>query len=208
MAVAVRAAMKSFVVFLVVFVVGGVLMGFEMLGSRFLNPYFGGGIATWAGLISTVLYALAIGYFVGGAIVDRYPQLIVVAACVGAAALYLLAIPACVDATMQAILDALGYGAGGVLVASAVLLAVPVCLLGMLSPAAVRLLIAETHSAGQTAGAIYGVSAIGNVCGVLLTTFVLIPAIGSRAITYCFAATLLVCGALLLATRKAGAGPS
>ena len=196
--------MKLFVVFLVVFVVGGVLMGFEMLGSRFLNPYFGGGIATWAGLISTVLYALAIGYFVGGAIVDRYPRLAVIAAAVGGAALYLLAIPACVDAAMQAILDGLGYGAAGVLVASAVLLAVPVCLLGMLSPAAVRLLIAQTQSAGQTAGAIYGVSAIGNVCGVLLTTFVLIPTIGTRAITYCFAATLLVCGAALLATRGAG----
>lgn len=196
--------MKSFVVFLVVFVVGGVLMGFEMLGSRFLNPYFGGGIATWAGLISTVLYALAIGYFVGGAIVDRYPQLAVIAACVGGAALYLLAIPACVDPTMQAILDALGYGAAGVLTASAVLLAVPVCLLGMLSPAAVRLLIAQTQSAGQTAGAIYGVSALGNVCGVLFTTFVLIPAIGSRAITYCFAATLLLCAALLVGTRRSG----
>ena len=71
--------MRSFVVFLVVFVVGGVLMGFEMLGSRFLYPYFGGGMATWAGLISTVLYALAIGYFIGGAIVDRYPSLTAVA---------------------------------------------------------------------------------------------------------------------------------
>jgi hypothetical protein len=198
--------MRSLLVFLVVFVVGGVLMGFEMLGSRFLNPYFGSGIATWAGLISTVLYALAIGYFAGGAIVDRHPSPMVVAAAVGCAALYLLAIPVCVDAVMQAILEALGYGAAGVLIASAVLLAVPVCLLGMLSPAAVRLLIAGTQSAGQTAGAIYGVSAIGNVCGVLLTTFVLIPTIGSRAITYCFAATLLICGLLLLGTRKPAHG--
>ncbi|MBV8919481.1 MAG: hypothetical protein JOZ76_15540, partial [Bradyrhizobium sp.] len=45
------------------FVVGGVLMGFEMLGSRYLFPYFGGSIGTWASLISTVLCALAIGYF-------------------------------------------------------------------------------------------------------------------------------------------------
>jgi hypothetical protein len=198
--------MRSFAVFLVVFVVGGVLMGFEMLGSRFLYPYFGGGIAAWAGLISTVLYALAIGYFVGGAIVDRYPSLMVVAFSIGGAALYLLAIPACVDSVMQAILQNLGYGAGAILFASAILLALPVLLLGTLSPAAVRLLIAETRNAGQTAGAIYGVSAIGNVCGVLLTTFVLIPTIGSRAITYCFAATLLACGALLLAMRKAGLG--
>jgi hypothetical protein len=200
--------MRSFVVFLVVFIVGAVLMGFEMLGSRFLYPYFGGGMATWAGLISTVLYALAIGYFIGGAIVDRYPSLTAVAVSVGGAALYLLAVPACVDVVMQAILNACGYGAGAILLASATLLAIPVALLGMLSPAAVRLLVAETKSAGQTAGAIYGISAIGNVCGILLTTFVLIPAIGSRAITYCFAATLLLCGALLFGTRKIGPGGS
>jgi hypothetical protein len=102
---------------------------------------------------------------------------------------------------MQGLLTSLGYGAGAILLASAILLVVPVALLGMLSPAAVRLVIAEKQSAGRTAGAIYGVSAIGNVCGVLLTTFVLIPTIGSRAITYCFAATLLVCAALLVATR-------
>ena len=30
-------------------------MSFEMLGSRYLNPYFGSGIYTWASLISTVL---------------------------------------------------------------------------------------------------------------------------------------------------------
>jgi hypothetical protein len=36
------------------FVVGGVLMGFKMLGRPYLYPYFGGGIGTWAGLISTV----------------------------------------------------------------------------------------------------------------------------------------------------------
>jgi hypothetical protein len=35
---------------------------------------------------------------------------------------------------------------------------------------------------------------------------VLIPTIGSRAITYCFAATLLLCGALLFGMRKAGSG--
>jgi len=195
------------VVYLVVFVVGGVLMGFEMLGSRFLYPYFGGGIGTWAALISTVLYALAIGYFAGGAIVDRYPSLVVITIAVSGAALYLLAIPACVDTVMQGILDAYGYGAGAVLIASAALLAVPICLLGTLSPAAVRLSVSSTQSAGQTAGAIYGVSAIGNVCGVLFTTFTLIPTIGSRAITYCFAATLLVCAALLLAGRRVVAAP-
>jgi MFS family permease len=195
--------MKSFAVYLIVFVVGGVLMGFEMVGSRFLYPYFGGGIATWAALISTVLYALAIGYFVGGAVVDRYPSPMVITISVGVSALYLSGIPACVDDTMQAILNACGYGAGATLLAAAVLLALPVCLLGMLSPAAVRLLIFEARGAGQVAGGVYGVSAVGNVVGTLFTTFVLIPTIGSRAITYWFAATLAFCAVLLFLVRGA-----
>jgi len=199
MAIPGSAMMRSAVVYLIVFVVGGVLMGFEMVGSRFLYPYFGGGIATWAALISTVLYALAIGYLAGGAIVDRHPSPMVIAASVGLAALYLLAIPASVDAVMQAILSACGYGAGAVLLAAAALLTLPIGLLGMLSPAAVRLLISEARSAGQVAGAVYGVSAIGNVAGTLFTTFVLIPTIGTRAITYWFAATLALCALLLFA---------
>src|SRR5262245_47728003 len=101
-------SMRRFVLYLVVFLAGGVLMGFEMLGSRFLYPYFGGGIATWAGLISTVLYALAIGYFAGGALVDRRPTAAAVLVSLIGAAAYLLLIPALADRVLQAILDGFG----------------------------------------------------------------------------------------------------
>jgi hypothetical protein len=198
MAIHLVGALRPALILLVVFVVGGVLMGFEMLGSRFLYPYFGGGIGTWAALISTVLYALAIGYFAGGALVDRYPSLMVIVGSIGVAALYLLGMPTFVDGVMQAILDSYGYGMGAVLLAAALLLALPVGLLGMLSPAAVRLLLRQASSAGQVAGAVYGVSAVGNVAGILLTTFALIPSIGSRAIAYCFALTLALCGIALI----------
>jgi len=191
-------SLRSALILLVVFVVGGVLMGLEMLGSRFLYPYFGGGIGTWAALISTVLYALAIGYFAGGALVDRHPSPMVIAGSIGVAALYLVGIPTFVDGVMQAILDSYGYGMGAVLLAAALLLALPVGLLGMLSPVAVRLLLRQASSAGRVAGAVYGVSAVGNVAGILLTTFALIPSIGSRAITYCFALALTLCGIALI----------
>src|SRR5262245_31445807 len=45
-------------IYVVAFVTGAIVMSFEMLGSRYLNPYFGSGIYTWASLISTVLAAL------------------------------------------------------------------------------------------------------------------------------------------------------
>jgi hypothetical protein len=61
-------------IYTVAFVTGAIVMSFEMLGSRYLNPYFGSGIYTWAALISTVLIALTAGYFLGGALADRTPS--------------------------------------------------------------------------------------------------------------------------------------
>jgi hypothetical protein len=44
-------AFAAAVIYTVAFVTGAIVMSFEMLGSRYLNPYFGSGIYTWAGLI-------------------------------------------------------------------------------------------------------------------------------------------------------------
>ena len=179
------------------FVVGGVLMGFEMLGSRYLFPYFGGGIGTWAALISTVLCALAIGYFAGGAVVDRYHSARIIAAAILIAAAYLALVPATADAVMAHILASIGDGPAAILVASAALLLVPLSLLGTFSPVSVGLLTRSAEESGGVAGMVYGISTIGNVVGTLVTTFLLIPTIGSRSITYLYAVVLALCAALL-----------
>ncbi len=179
------------------FLVGGVLMGFEMLGSRYLFPYFGGSIGTWASLISTVLCALAIGYFAGSAIVDRQPSARTIATMILIAAAYLALVPATADPVMADILDSMGDGATATLMASTALLLVPLTLLGTFSPIAVSLLTRSADEAGRVAGLVYGVSTIGNVAGTLFTTFTLIPTIGSRAITYYFAVVLAACAGLL-----------
>lgn len=194
----------SLVVYVNAFVIGAVLMGFEMLGSRYLFPYFGGGIATWAGLISTVLVALTVGYLSGGAIVDRYPSSVVIAVAVALAAAYLALIPPSADPVLSSILDNLGDGPAAILLGSTVLCLVPLTLLGTLSPVAVRLLVRSTDEVGRVAGLVYGISTFGNVLGVLFTTFYLIPELGSRAITYLFAATLAVCAVSLFLVRKVG----
>jgi hypothetical protein len=193
------AASRALVVTIYVcaFVVGGVLMGFEMLGSRYLFPYFGGGIGTWASLISTVLCALAIGYFAGSAIVAQYPTQRTIAVAILISAAYLSFVPATADGVMEHILGSLGDGASATLAASTALLLVPLTLLGTFSPIAVSLLTRSADEAGRVAGLVYGVSTIGNVFGTLLTTFTLIPSFGSRNITYIFALTLAACAVLL-----------
>jgi predicted membrane-bound spermidine synthase len=185
------------------FFVGSVLMGFEMLGSRYLFPYFGGGIGTWAGLISTVLAALTIGYFIGGAVVDRHPSPRVIATSCVIAAAYLALVPLAADPLMMAIMNNVGYGPSGILIASGCLLLIPLSFLGTFSPVAVRLLLRSTEETGRIAGLVYGISTIGNIFGTLFTTFYLIPTIGSREITYVYAAVLALCALSLLLVPKA-----
>jgi hypothetical protein len=172
-------------------------MGFEMLGSRYLFPYFGGGIGTWASLISTVLCALAIGYFAGSAMIAHHPTQRTIGVFILIAAAYLACVPATADGVMEKILSGLGDGPAATLTASTALLLVPLSLLGTFSPIAVSILTRSAEEAGRVAGLVYGVSTIGNVVGTLLTTFTLIPTIGSRAITYIFALTLACCAGVL-----------
>jgi hypothetical protein len=67
---------------------------------------------------------------------------------------------------------------------------------------AIRLLITSMREAGRIAGMVYGISTLGSIFGTLFTTFVLIPSIGSRAITYLAAAILAACAASLFLTPE------
>src|SRR5437773_7731907 len=92
-------------VYLVAFVTGAIVMSFEMLGSRYLNPYFGSGIYTWASLISTVLTALTAGYFIGGFLADRTASARVLGATVLIGSAYLLALPLFAEPMLEFVLD-------------------------------------------------------------------------------------------------------
>jgi hypothetical protein len=107
------------------------------------------------------------------------------------------------DPLMSAILNGIGDGPSGILIASSCLLLVPLSFLGTFSPVAVRLLLRSTHETGRIAGLVYGISTIGNIFGTLFTTFYLIPTIGSREITYVYAAVLALCALSLLLVPKA-----
>jgi hypothetical protein len=179
-------------------VLGFTLMGFEMLGSRYLNPYFGSGIETWAALISTVLVALMFGYFMGGELADRFPRTAMLGALVLGSGVWLGFLPFAADPSIEAVIAGFGDGVGGVLVATIVLLLVPLTLLGTFSPFGVRLLLDAPERSGRVTGWVYGVSTIGNVLGTLGTTFLLIPNIGTRTATLVFAGAILASGLVLV----------
>lgn len=187
---------------LIVFTLGSVVMGFEMLASRYLYPYFGGSIETWAALIATVLAALMVGYFAGGYLVDRHPDLRVSALLVALAAGWIAAVPQLAGAMLPALLEASGDGALVTIAASAILLSVPLGLLGTLLPFVVRVILADMAHAGRVAGLCYAVSTLGNIFGTLFVTFTLIPMFGVRSITAMLAAATAAGAVGLFALRR------
>src|SRR5215470_10724915 len=181
------------------FITGAIVMSFEMLGSRYLNPYFGGGIYTWASLISTVLAALAAGYFAGGRVADRYPSARVLGAAVLIGSAFILALPSFSTMLLEALLEAIDDIKAGSLASAFALMFFPVAFYGAYSPFAIRLLLRSTHASGGVSGGVYAISTAGSIVGTLGTTFLLIPAIGTRAITFTLGAAGVACGVALMA---------
>jgi predicted membrane-bound spermidine synthase len=185
------------VVYAVGFITGGIVMSFEMLGSRYLNPYFGSGIYTWAALIATVLTALTAGYFLGGFIADRIPTAGGLALTVFIGSSWLLALPSFAETVLELVLARVDDIRAGSALSAFAIMFFPVTCLGMYSPYAVRLLLRSPLHSGRIAGAVYGISTAGSIVGTLGTTFVLIPEFGTHAITLTLGA-LGVLGALIL----------
>jgi spermidine synthase len=194
-----RLNLPALIIYVVAFVVGAIVMSFEMLGSRYLNPYFGSGIYTWASLISTVLAALTVGYFIGGWLADRKPSLPVLGGTVLVGSIYLLFLPLFAQELLELVLAGIDDVKTGSLVASLAILFFPVTFLGMYSPFAIRLLLTSAQNSGTVSGTVYGISTAGSIVGTLGTTFFLIPSIGSRAITLSLGTVGLIAGLILIA---------
>ncbi len=195
--------------YLATFLMGVAVMAFEMLASRYLNPFFGSSIYTWGGLIGVVLAAMAVGYVVGGRLADKYPSPLVLTALVAPAPIYMALMPLFVDSVSLFVINLIPDIRYGAMAASLVLFCPPVALMSAVSPFVVRLLIESTSQSGRIAGQVTGLSTIGSIVGTLGTVFILVPIMGTRDITFALslgafiAALLMALPAVRVATDKA-----
>jgi len=180
----------------VVFVSGGVSIGIELAASRLLAPFFGTSLFIWANLIGLTLIYLSIGYAVGGRIADRWPHISLLYGITAVAAFVTGLIPVLAQPILAKSLTAFAaVSLGGFyssLMGTLILFAVPVTLLGCVSPFAIRLALASVSGAGNTSGSLYALSTVGSIVGTFVPTFLLVPRIGTFRTFYLFAIVLLV----------------
>jgi predicted membrane-bound spermidine synthase len=176
---------------LLVFVVGTGSLGAEIAAVRLLAPYFGASTIVWANTIGVVLVALSVGYWLGGRLADRRPHIRGLCLVALIAAGLLALVPFAADPLLDVAVDALDeISAGafiGSLLAVLVLVAVPVMLLGAVSPYALRLAVSSVEEAGTVAGRLYALSTAGSLFGTLISALLLIPLVGTRRTFLIFA---------------------
>jgi spermidine synthase len=191
---------------LFVFVTGAASLGAEIAAVRLLAPYFGASTIVWANTIGVVLVALSAGYWLGGRLADRHPTRRALGAVTLLAASLLALVPFVSRPLLDVAVSALDEVSAGAFVGSLVgvlgLVAVPVLLLGTVSPWALRLALERVEDAGQVAGRLYAVSTAGSLFGTLVSALLLIPLVGTRRTFLIFALSLALVAVPALWPRR------
>lgn len=187
--------LKQNLLLISVFITGACVLIIEIVAVRVLSPHYGNTIFTVSSVISVVLAALSIGYYVGGKFADRYPSTrwffgIILASGIIVLIVHLLG---------RIILPIMSINLSitmGPLLSSTVLFFLPALLLGTLSPYAIKLQSVQfpDQGVGDVSGKIFFWSTLGSILGSLLSGFVLIPHFGIDYIFIATGLTLFVLG--------------
>ena len=190
-----------------VFLAGAALLGLEIAASRVLAPSFGNSLYVWGALIGIVLAGLSTGYWLGGAIADRYPNVRLLVGILGASALLVLAIPYVDGWILERVVDWDPGPRLNPLLATIFLFGLQSVLLGTVSPIAVRLRAHSLDNLGRTAGRLFALSTAGSIAGTFATAFWLIPELGTDQVLAAAAVALMLAAAgVALAERLVVAG--
>lgn len=184
-------------------------MGFQLLASRLLNPHFGSSIIVWAWLISTFLAAFSVGSMVGGWNSNLAPAPRRRGQRIGAVvAVISLAVTA---GFARGLLDRIEVAfpemSTALLVSCFGLFFLPVTALSTFGPQCVQFLASRGTAPGKASGIVYGVSTLGNIAGVMLTAFALIPHFPVSTLLYGWLVVAIVSLAILLRLLRDPSSP-
>lgn len=189
----------------VVVLSGAAALATEICASRLLAPFFGASTVVWANIIGLILLYLSAGYWLGGRLADRHPNPTWLGTLLLAAAATTAALPFVARPILQVALQAFSRLAVGTTIASffatLLLFAVPVTLLGTVSPFAIRLAVQDVTRAGSVSGRLYALSTLGSIAGTFTPALLSIPLAGTQRTLIGSAVGCAVAATLLLGWR-------
>lgn len=184
--------MKKYLLEIIVFICGAVVMILELTGSRVMAPYLGTSLFVWSSLIGLILGALSLGYWYGGKVADKNPGWKQFSLIILISAL-LIGLTAWGKDVALILINSLTKDVRfGSILASLLLFAPASVTLGMISPYAVRLKIESLTTSGKTVGNLYAISTLGSIFGTFLAGFYLISHFGTTSLIFILAITLAI----------------
>lgn len=189
--------LKNFILELTVFVCGALVMIYEIIGSRLLSPYLGASTYVWTSLIGVILGALSLGYYLGGKMADRQPELKILAMIVFSAGGLVSATILFKDVILSVVAESSLILEVKSVLAALLLFAPASVLLGFVTPYAVKLKMSSLADSGKTVGRLYALSTVGSILGTFAAGFFLIPFVGSERSLYFIGAALIALSLLL-----------
>lgn len=174
--------MKKYIIEITVFICGAIGMVLELVAARVLSPYIGSSNLIWTTIIGIMLTSMSIGYWLGGKIVDKKPDINILSILILIGSFFTSLIPVFENLLVNPLAKASGNLVLVAIITAATIFGIPSFILATVSPFAVKLRDKEHENIGKTSGRISSLSTIGSIIGTFLTGFVLIPNLGVRAI--------------------------
>ena len=157
-------------------------MVLEIIGARYLAKDFGSSFYVWISQIGVILIALALGYYVGGALADRYHRVSFLAALLVPAGLITFLIPNFASGLIEAIIlrhptdrnIPLVWQKLDPVIGSSLIFLLPCFVLATLSPYMIRLTTKKLAHVGRISGLVIAASTVGSIAGVFVSGYLLI----------------------------------
>jgi spermidine synthase len=185
----------------IAFVVGLIVLTFELTAARIVAPYLGSTIYTWTSIIGVILAALAVGYSAGGILADKRKEKSDIIVLLVVAAIVIIFINITKEQILRFVSDLPLPLQISSLSASVILFALPTIFLGAVMPYLVKLNINELATSGRKVAHIEAASTLGSLVGTFLTGYILFGFIGTQnLLTMC--ALVLLLSSFIIYTKK------
>lgn len=183
-------ALKTTFIAITAAICGACIMIIEILGTRLLAPYFGSTHFVWMAEITVTMFALAIGYYLGGYVIDRKPNLCVTYAAIALAGVW-TAVSGLLIASLAPYCEYMSPSYGS-LVISFIAFFPSLVLLATVTPSLLRMSAVEVKTLGRTAGKISAISTLGSFLGTAAIGYVIIPIFANSTTLFLTATTLFL----------------
>ena len=182
-------------------VLGYAIMSLEMVANRYLAPFFGGSNIIWANIIGSVMLFLALGYYFGGRLADKYPKTRVYfgISLFAGTVTFILPIAMRLVLNNPAIIQSSQFDIIFSLIISSLAFGVPIGLMALINPFNLKLLQINDGQSnlGKQSGILSAWGTIGSLLGIYLTTFVITPYLGVNL-------TIIICSGLIIFSSLVG----